>query len=249
MPGISAASNGQVFSGKVLETMDASGYTYMLLASNGNQLWVAIPETPVTKGAVVNYLEGMVMENFTSKTLNRTFDTIVFSGGLTDQPVSSSSPAQSPQGEAGEDSFEAAVNAERSATQPTAMTTTGGEVSGGSAGAIVPFAEISVEKSTAENGYTVETLFARGKELSGKKVQIRGQVVKFSPLIMGRNWVHLQDGTGDPMQNSHDLVITTADTVEIGDVVNFEGQLSVNKDFGAGYRYDVIVEQATLVKE
>ena len=65
---------------------------------------------------------------------------------------------------------------------------------------------------------------------------------------MGRNWIHLQDGTGDPMSNTHDLVVTTTETVENGKTITIEGVLAANKDFGAGYKYVAIVEDAKTVK-
>ncbi len=241
-PGMKAPSEGRVSSGEVIETMNASGYTYMLLASSGRQIWVAIPETAVEKGAVVNYFEGMVMENFTSKTLNKTFEAIVFSSGLSDQAIVLPPKADKTE----DDSFASAVKAEQG-TRAMPVTAVDQEMSGGSAGAIVPFAELAVEKATGANGYTVGEIFEKAKDLSGKKVQIRGKVVKFSPLIMGKNWIHLQDGTGNPMNNSHDLVITTVATAEVNSVITIEGTLSANKDFGAGYKYAAIVEQATLL--
>ena len=122
------------------------------------------------------------------------------------------------------------------------------EKSGGSLGAIAPLEEISIAKAAAANGYTVAEIFAKAKELAGKKVQIHGKVVKFSPKIMGKNWIHLQDGTGDPMQNSHDLVVTSAEIVEVGSIVTLEGTLAAAKDFGAGYKYDALVEDAAVVK-
>ncbi|SDO74832.1 hypothetical protein [Desulforhopalus singaporensis] len=226
-------------SGKVTQTMNVAGYTYMLVDTEGGQNWVAIPESSVAVGDTVRYKPGMVMDNFTSKTLNRTFDTITFSDGLEQQPAA-------PLG-GGEDSFAAAVKAEQQTTH-TAMAPSAEEVSGGSVGAIVPFKEIHVDKSVAPNGYSVEEIFAKAEELSGQKVRIKGKVVKFSPMIMGRNWVHLQDGTGDPMHNTHDLVITTAETVELNSTVTLEGVLSADKDFGAGYKYEAIVEHASVIK-
>ena len=73
---------GNTISGKVVETMDAAGYTYVSLEQNGKRMWVALPQSKVTVGQNVTCQPGMVMENFTSKTLNRTFDSIIFSGGL-----------------------------------------------------------------------------------------------------------------------------------------------------------------------
>lgn len=242
MPGLSKTSEEKVATGTVTETMDASGYTYMLVDSNGNTAWVAIPETKVNTGDTVHYFEGMEMKNFTSKTLNRTFDSILFSPGL-----ASEMKATAPSSETSEnDSFASAVKAERSAQAPAAINDT--QASGGSAGAIVPLAEISVEKATAANGYTVSELFAQAKDLTGSKVQIKGKVVKVSPAIMGRNWVHLQDGSGDPMNNTHDLVITTNETVDVDTTVTFEGVIIANKDFGAGYKYEAIVEEAVIIQ-
>ena len=247
MPGLSASSTEQVASGIVKETMNASGYTYMLVSSNGQDIWVAIPETTVKTGAEVNYYKGMEMKEFNSKTLNRTFPSIIFSSGIaTTTAAKGEQQVATPKQGDSNDSFASAVKAERSTAAPTAINETKG--SAGSSGAIVPLAEISIAKSTAVNGYNVGELFSQAKELTGKKVQIHGKVMKVSPAIMGRNWVHLQDGTGDPMKNTHDLVVTTNETVELGATVIFEGVITANKDFGAGYKYDAIVEEAILIK-
>jgi hypothetical protein len=112
----------------------------------------------------------------------------------------------------------------------------------------VPFSKVKVEKSTAPNGYTVAELFAKGASLNNQKVTVRGQVVKVNPNIMGKNWIHIQDGTGDPAKNTHDLVVTSADIAKIGDIISIEGTLAADKDFGFGYKYDVIVENAVIMK-
>jgi hypothetical protein len=103
---------------------------------------------------------------------------------------------------------------------------------------------INVER--AEGGMRIGEIYARKSELAGKKVSIRGQVVKVSPGIMNRTWVHIQDGTKDG--ENFDLTVTTQEVVGVGDVVTFEGTVSVNKDFGAGYFYNVILEDATVKK-
>ncbi len=242
MPGLSKTTEGKVATGTVKETMNASGYTYMLVNSNGNEAWVAIPETKVGLGDKVNYFEGMEMKEFTSKTLNRTFDSILFSPGLASEMKAAAASTESNDN----DSFASAVKAERSKQAPAAINDT--QASAGSAGAIVPLAEISVEKAAAANGYTVAELFSQAKELTGNKVQIKGKVVKVSPEIMGRNWVHLQDGSGDPMKNTHDLVVTTNETVDVDTTVTFEGIIIANKDFGAGYKYEAIVEEAVIIQ-
>ena len=96
----------------------------------------------------------------------------------------------------------------------------------------------------AEDGITVAELYSKRNSFQGKTIKIRGEVVKFSPQIMNKNWVHLQDGTRDG--DNWDLAITTQDIVKTGDIVVFEGVIALNKDFGAGYVYDVILEDAKL---
>lgn len=238
MPKTEVPAGAPAITGTVAETMNAAGYTYMLIDSGARKTWVAIPATTVEKGATVSYYAGMVMENFNSKTLDRTFDAVVFSPGLADENVQPVEQATT------DDSFSAAIKAEKSAVIPDAAAA----LSAGSAGAIAPLEEISIEKAAAENGYSVEEIFTKAKDLAGKKVQVHGKVVKFSPMIMGKNWIHLQDGTGDPMQNSHDLVVTTGETVAVDSIITIEGILAAEKDFGAGYKYAAIVEDAAVIK-
>ena len=77
---------------------------------------------------------------------------------------------------------------------------------------------------------------------------VRGKVVKFLPGIMGRNWMHLRDGSGSGKNGDNDLTVTTSDTAAVGDIVTIKGVVHLDKDFGAGYTYAVIIEDASLVK-
>lgn len=122
------------------------------------------------------------------------------------------------------------------------------DIPAGSAKAVTPFADLEVEKATGENSYQVGELYARGAELSGQTVRVRGQVVKFSPAIMNRNFIHLQDGSGDPAENTHSLVATSNETAQLGDIVTVEGVLATDKDFGAGYVYRVIMEDSRVTE-
>ncbi len=79
---MAAAPAATALSGKVAETMNSGGYTYVLLENGGKKTWVAVPQVAVKVGQQVSCQPGMEMENFTSKTLNRTFDSIFFSGGI-----------------------------------------------------------------------------------------------------------------------------------------------------------------------
>ncbi len=103
--------------------------------------------------------------------------------------------------------------------------------------------EISIEP--AEGGITIGELLANTDSYSGQTVRIKGQVTKVNRAIMGKNWVHLQDGTSD--SGKFDLTITTQEQVNIGDVVTLEGKIVLNKDFGAGYVYAVLMEEAKLL--
>ena len=96
---------------------------------------------------------------------------------------------------------------------------------------------------------TVEALYSKYSkkaDLNGHQVQLHGKVVKVNNAIMNRNFLHLQDGTGD--KGSNDLTITSQDTAEVGDEVVVTGTITVDKDFGAGYTYPILLEQATLSK-
>ncbi|MEK6725656.1 MAG: hypothetical protein AABY54_03780 [Deltaproteobacteria bacterium] len=95
--------------------------------------------------------------------------------------------------------------------------------------------------------YKVEELYAKKEELNGKKVTVKGKVVKFSAGIMGKNWIHLQDGSGK--QGTNDITITTDQNTSIGENITVTGNLVTNKDFGAGYKYEAIIEEATVKAE
>ncbi|MDQ3369790.1 MAG: hypothetical protein M3680_30600, partial [Myxococcota bacterium] len=113
----------------------------------------------------------------------------------------------------------------------------------GAAGALPPAAPLE-KIAPATGGKTIAQVFAGKAALAGKPVVVRGKVVKVNDGIMGRNWLHVQDGTG--AAGSNDLVVTTAATVASGDVVVVRGTVAVDKDFGGGYRYDVLIEDATI---
>ncbi|MCK9283549.1 MAG: hypothetical protein M0P39_04630 [Rhodocyclaceae bacterium] len=80
--------------------------------------------------------------------------------------------------------------------------------------------------------------------LAGKEVRVQGKVVKVNNGIMGRNFIHVQDGSGD--QNSNDLTITSKQTANVGDQVSVTGRVVVNRDFGSGYSYPLLVEEASV---
>ena len=95
--------------------------------------------------------------------------------------------------------------------------------------------------------YKVSELFAGKATLDKQKVTVKGKVVKVATGIMNRNWIHLQDGSGSPDKQDNDLTVTTAQGLpEVGKIVTVTGTLAKDKDFGSGYFYKVIVEDATI---
>ena len=99
-----------------------------------------------------------------------------------------------------------------------------------------------VKAEVPSGGITIADLYKNPGNYSGKEVIIRGVVTKYNPEIMKRNWVHIQDGS--EYEGKFDLTITTNDSLTAGKYATFKGTISLNKDFGSGYYYDIIMEQA-----
>ncbi|MBN2809774.1 MAG: DNA-binding protein [Deltaproteobacteria bacterium] len=229
-------------SGKVLETMDSGGYTYVLLATKDGEKWVAAPKTIVTVGQPAAFAAGMVMRDFKSETLNRTFPELVFSAG----PVGAGAPAAMTAGECPGGQGQSSDGAGPHGGAAMGMGAMGAGAMGAmkSSGRVtVPPVDLAIEKATGENAFTVAEIYEKGQALNLKKVVVRGKVVKVSNNIMGKNWVHLQDGTGKPETGTHDLVLTSQQSPTVGEILLGEGILAYDKDFGSGYRYQVIIEE------
>ena len=111
---------------------------------------------------------------------------------------------------------------------------------------IMPTEKMDVEKASGPNAYTIGEIYKNKNSLDKQSIVVRGKVVKVSADIMGRNWIHLQDGSGNPKDGSHDLVVTSQTLPSVGDIVTANGTLYKDKDFGRGYKYNVIVEDASM---
>jgi len=206
----------QIVTGNVVETMNSGGYSYICLEQNGKKFWFAVPQMVVTKGQVMSFDLGMEMKNFTSKTLNKTFDSIYFATG----PINA---------QANGASNTAPANSDTKKVAPLANNE-----------------KVNVKKATGKNAYTVAEVFAKKDSLNEKSAVIRGKVMKVSSGIMGKNWIHLQDGTGEVAKGTNDLIATSQDNPTVGDIVTVMGTVYKDKDFGAGYKYSVIMEQAKV---
>jgi len=209
--------------GTVVETINAAGYTYVQVDTGSEKFWAAAPEFKVAVGDNVAVPEGMPMPNYHSKTLNRDFDLVYFV------------PAVMVAGAEG-----------AMASAPAGAT---GELPSGHP-AIDTSKPENVDLNNiakAEGGVTVAEIYAGKADLAGKEVTVRGKVVKYSPEIMGKNWIHLQDGTGEA--GSNDLTVTTSSTAKVGDTVVVSGVLTADKDFGHGYKYALIIEDGQVKAE
>lgn len=201
---------------EVSEVVQASSYTYMKVKENDSERWVAVGKQEVDEGDVFYYDEALQMTNFHSKDLDRTFEVIYFVNQISTSPVE----------EGGMGSMHGHDETEHSGKVETDQKS-----------------NISMEKD--DNELTVARIFEDRDQFSGKETEIRGIVVKVNKGVMGKNWIHIQDGTDS--NGNFDLTITSQDLAEVNDEVTFKGVITLDKDFGAGYFYDVIMEDAELI--
>lgn len=201
--------------GEVLEVKEVESYTYLRLKTQDGETWAAVARTPVKKGAKVTIENAMVMNNFESKTLKKTFQTIYF-GTLAGAGASVAGSGNS------------IGMAHAGAAKPAEIT------------------DVKVPKATGANAWTVEEIITKSAELKDRSILVRGKVVKFNSGIMGKNWVHLRDGSGSAASGTNDVLVTTMSEAKIGDVVTVKGTVRTDKDFGSGYAYKVIIEEASL---
>jgi hypothetical protein len=94
----------------------------------------------------------------------------------------------------------------------------------------------------------ITDVFAQRAELSKKEIVVTGKVVKKNK-VFGTNWYHIQDGSGDEASKNNDLTITSPESVELGQILSFKGTLTIDKDFGFGYFYTAIIEDAVVIKD
>jgi len=193
--------------GEVLEVKEVESYTYIRLKTKDDEIWAAVLKAPVKKGDEVTIENVMVMNNFVSKSLKKTFKTILFGtlGGGNEMVIAHSNLAKTSD-----------------------------------------IGDIHVPKAKGSNSQTVAEVTTNGVELKGQTVLVRGKVVKVNSEIMGKNWIHLRDGTGSDSDHTNDILVTTINQAKIGDIVTVKGIVATNRDFGAGYSYKVLIEEGTL---
>jgi|APCry1669188970_1035186.scaffolds.fasta_scaffold00028_27 hypothetical protein len=197
--------------GEVLEVRDVESYTYLRLKTQEGETWAAVAKAPVKKGSDVTIENVMVMDNFVSKTLKKTFKTILF-GSL--------------------------AGAQSSPVAPGLGMATSHAINK------INVADIHVPRAVGENAKTVAEIVSKAVELKDKPVLVRGKIVKYNPGIMGKNWIHLRDGSA--ANTNGDILVTTTNAAKLGDIVTVKGVVRNDKDFGSGYFYKVLIEDAAL---
>lgn len=105
-----------------------------------------------------------------------------------------------------------------------------------------------IAPATGDDARTIEALWAEKERLVGRTIRVRGVVVKANLGVMGTNWLHLQDGSGDAELGTHDLTVTSAAAAALGDTVTVTGVVAINRDVGAGYAYALLLEDGQLVR-
>jgi len=226
-----AQAAGLTVAGKVLERIDAGTYSYLRLGTQGGEQWAAVPRCTLKNGDDAVVTNAMSMDGFESKTLKRKFEHIVF-GVLQGQGA----PAAAAPAAMGQMTPPAPkTDPHAGAKMPAAHSTN--------------LAPIAVSRATGPNAATVAELYAKKAALKDKQVRVHGKVVKVLSGIMGKNWLHVRDGSGSNEKKDNDLTVTTNDVVAMGSLVLVQGVLHNDIDFGSGYSYSVIVEDAKVTKD
>ncbi len=210
-----------IFVGKVVETMDVNTYTYVRLEHDGESVWAAGPKTSLAVGDELAIDTEMYMLDFYSETLDRTFERLHFVNELTGPHAHDGMDAHG----AGDEHVDV------SAGHGTPQVGKDGDFSG-----------IEVP----EGGLTVAEVWTQRNELAGQEIVVRGRVTKYNSGIMGRNWIHLQDGRGSEVDGPHDLVVTTDAGIAAGNIITIRGTVALDQDFGSGYKYPLLVEKASI---
>jgi hypothetical protein len=223
-------------SGTVMETTNASRYTYVRLDTGTTNIWAAGPTVTVKVGDVVSLSGAFPMTAFRSQALNRTFDLVYFAGQIVPAGGADTNAAVAlPPGHPAIDRAAAKSDVTLPPGHPdvAADATEAKDAPIDFKGIVKP-----------EGGKTVAEVWAGRAALDGQTVTVRAKVVRVVPRVLDRTWLHLRDGTGAEGEN--DLTVTTDATAAVGDTVTVSGVVGVNRDFGAGYTYAVIVEKATV---
>ncbi len=222
------------FTGTVADATNTAGYTYVLVDTGRQQAWAVTTQFPVRKGDAVTVNSGMPMARYHSQSLNRDFAVVYFAASITVAGAAGAAVPALPPGHP-------ALPGEPAPVLPPGHPS----LTGSPAPAAVDLTGVK----RAAGGKTIQEIFAAKSALAGKAVAVRGRVVKYSAMVMGKNWLHIRDGSGGAETKDNDLTVTTSTPAKLGDTVLVTGVVATDKDFGAGYKYPVILDDAQVIVE
>ena len=198
------------------EVLQTSKYTYIRAKENNEELWIAVSKMEASVGKTYYFTGGLPMTEFESKELKKTFKEVLFVDNISENSAANKN-----------------------------NTSSGGQLNTiTSKGSAIDLEKKEVKVKHVKDDITIATLVENKKSYNGKTIKVKGQVTKFTPGIMKRNWIHIQDGT--EFSGKFDLTVTTDQEVKVGDNITVEGVINLDKDFGFGYFYDVIMENAKI---
>ena len=200
----------------VKEVIPGNKYVYVLVEEDGRSFWISSGMQELKKGETYYYSESILKTGFESKEHKRVFDTLYLVTTLVPEAHGQDMHSFNP-GSSDKEQLE-----------------------------IVKKSIVEEEDSTAvfAGRIRIADLVDDPEKYAGKKVELKGLCSKVNPGIMGRNWLHLQDGSKD----DYDLVITSSETVEKGAEVTIRGLVKLNVDLGSGYAYPILVENGVIVQ-
>ena len=202
---------------KVNEILETSKYLYINVTENEEKFWIATRIMDVVVGETYYFKGGLLKTNYENKEFNRVFEKIyLISGSLVAANHASTSNTSS-------NNSKSITTQKTIKPKPTSVKTLS-------------------EKIIVEGSMSISELVKNANNLEGQTIQISGLCVKSNANIINRNWLHLKDGSKDDF----DLVITTDTFIPEGSIITLKATVTLNKDFGAGYRYDLILENGTI---
>ena len=200
----------------VKEVLQTTSYSYLLVNENNEDFWIATTSSAAKAGNEIYYTKSTKMVNFNSKELNRVFETLYLVDAISDKPISSNPTTKA------ENPHKIKKTAKKGGTK----------------------LKQDIKIDAIKGGTTIAELYKNKATLSGKKILIKGKVIKVNKNIIDRNWIHIQDGS--QFETNYSLTLTSKELVKVGDILTFEGIVTLDKKFGAGYQYDLIIEETVV---
>ena len=201
----------------VKEILTASRYLYLYVKEGEEQFWIAVRKTEIKIGGMYYYKRALLKTNFESKENNKVFEKIYLVTSLV--PVNHGN--------------------EQGSLKDINMTSAVDDINISDVKTVEKSDNITQHKGSV----MISELVSNPKKFEGQIIQISGKCVKVNAGIMNRNWIHVKDGS----QDDYDLVITSDIFVPEGTSITMKALVTINKDFGAGYKYDLILENGVLV--